>query len=73
MKPGYSKLLINDIVMPDKGAGRFVTQLDFAMLSLVASMERTEAQWRVLLESAGLRNIRVWTGDSESVIEAELQ
>ena len=72
MKPGYSKLLINDIVLPNKGAGAFPTQSDITMMSLLAAMERSEDQWRALLERAGLKKIRIWTGDPESVIEAEV-
>lgn len=72
MKPGYSKLLINDIVLPNKGAGRFATQSDIAMLSLLAAMERSEDQWRRLIERGGLRNRRIWPGTPESVIEAEV-
>ncbi len=72
MKPGYSKLLINDIVLPDVGASRFATQSDINMLALLAAMERSEAQWRQLLERAGLRVTKVWQGVPESVIEAEV-
>lgn len=72
MKRGYSKLLINDIVLPDTGATRFATISDINMLALLAAMERSEAQWRKLLEQAGLKVIKVWQGTPESVIEAEL-
>ena len=72
MKPGYSKLLINDIVLPDKGATRFATQSDINMMALLAAVERSEGQWRALLERAGLRIVKVWQGTPESVIEAEL-
>lgn len=68
----YSKLLINDIVLPNKGAGAFATQSDMSMMSLLAAMERSEAQWRALLECAGLKNIRIWFGNPESVIEVEV-
>lgn len=72
MKPGYSKLIINDVVLPERGAGRFATQSDMNMLSLLAAMERTEAQWRALLERGGLKNVKIWYGSPESVIEAEV-
>lgn len=72
MKPGYSKLLINDIVLPDVGATRFATQSDINMMALLAAMERSEAQWRRLLERAGLQVIKIWHGTPESVIEVEL-
>lgn len=72
MKPGYSKLVINDVVLPEKGAGVFPTQSDINMLSLLAAMGRTEAQWRALLERGGLKNVKIWHGNPESVIEAEV-
>lgn len=46
------------------------------MMSLLAGMERTERQWVALVESAGLRVVKVWHspdfGDLEGVIEAEV-
>lgn len=70
MEAGYSKLVINDIVLPDQGATRFATQSDINMMSLLASMERSESQWRRLLKGAGLEVIKIWKGSPESVIEA---
>ena len=72
MKPGHSKVLINDIFLPDAGATRFATQSDINMLALLAASERNEAQWRLLLERAGLQVIKICPGTPESVIEAEL-
>ena len=72
MRPGYSKVLVNDIVIPDTGATRLQTQSDIAMLALLGSMERSEAQWRRLFEQAGLKVVNIWPGTPESVIEAEL-
>ena len=70
MEPGYSKLIINDIVLPDQGATRFAAQSDMNMLALLAAMERSETQWRQLLEKAGLEVVKIWPGVPESVIEA---
>ena len=41
---------------------------------LAASRERTEAQWRELLQSAGLTVVDIWTKEAhvESLIEAVL-
>lgn len=74
MKPGYSKLLINENVIPPTGADWQTTALDVMMLALFASKERTEADWRRLLEGAGLKIVKIW-GHSEgveSLIECEL-
>lgn len=44
MKVGYSKLLINENVIPDMGASWQITSLDWIMMGLAASRERTEVQ-----------------------------
>ncbi|KAL8988647.1 MAG: hypothetical protein Q9177_002309 [Variospora cf. flavescens] len=74
MAPGYSKMLINDIVMPRRGASSFATTQDLLMMSLFSSLERTEQQWRDLLQAAGLKILRIWStqGAVESIIEAVL-
>ena len=75
MTPGYSKILINDMVVPDIGAGIVACQLDIVMMAMLSAKERTESQWRTLLDSAGYKILKIWTGDemTESVIEAILQ
>lgn len=73
MRPGYSRLLVNEWVVPERGASRFMTAEDMNMLATAAGMERTERQHMGNLEAAGLRVERVWyagDGFSESVIEA---
>ncbi|OJI98866.1 hypothetical protein ASPVEDRAFT_50464 [Aspergillus versicolor CBS 583.65] len=73
MKPGYSKLLVNEDVIPDTGAYWETTSLDIIMMQ-IGSGERTERQWRALLESAGLVVVNIWTAQRgvESLIECEL-
>ncbi|WYZ42097.1 hypothetical protein EsH8_V_000992 [Colletotrichum jinshuiense] len=74
MKPGYSKLLLNENVIPPTGADWQTTALDMVMMTIFASRERTEEQWRNLLEPAGLRIFKIWSrGEGvESLIECEL-
>jgi hypothetical protein len=72
MKPGYSKVLISDVVLPDKGATSWPTESDIGMMSLLSAMERNHSQWQSLLERAGLRIVKIWPGVPESVVEAEL-
>jgi len=74
--PGKSKLVIVDIVVPEVGASPFTCMMDISMMAF-GGMERTEKQWRALLEGVGLRIVRIegpktgsLTGDS--VIEAEV-
>jgi hypothetical protein len=72
MKPGYSKLLINENVLEDVGAPWQQTSLDWTMMAMLVNRERTKSQWTALLESVGLRIEGIWRKDisSESVIEA---
>ncbi|KAL9100779.1 MAG: hypothetical protein Q9163_003886 [Psora crenata] len=74
MTKGYSKLLINENVIPDQGAHWLSTALDMVMMSNFSASERTEQNWRALLESAGFRIVKIWTYEpgTESLIEAEL-
>jgi hypothetical protein len=65
-----SVLLIDDIVMPEESVVPWrATLADMNMMSTLAAKERTETEWRVLLESAGLEIVGIWkyaeeTGDS---------
>ena len=74
MKAGYSKLLVNEYVVPDMGASWQITSLDWIMMGVAASRERTETQWRQMLQSAGLTVVGIWTKEAhaESLIEAVL-
>ena len=72
---GYSKLLINEHVVPDKGAHWLNTSLDMIMMANLSARERTEQNWRALLQSAGFEIVKIWTYEepgTEGLIEAEL-
>lgn len=74
MKPGYSKLLINENVIPAVKADWQATSLDLMMMTLLSSRERTENDWRNLLSIAGLKVTNIWSvaNGVESLIECEL-
>jgi hypothetical protein len=74
MKRGYSKILINENVIPSTNAYWETTSLDIIMMADFASQERTETQWRSLVESVGLKIVKIWTvrRGVESLIECEL-
>lgn len=75
MKPGYSRLLLNEHVMPQDGAYWETSALDMVMLTLFSSEERTMPAWQHLLEvRAGLRIVQVWEGGKgvQNVIECQL-
>ncbi|PVH96624.1 S-adenosyl-L-methionine-dependent methyltransferase [Periconia macrospinosa] len=65
-----SILLIDDIVLPDSGIVPWrATIADFNMMSSLAAKERSESEWRTLIESAGLKVVEIYkysaeTGDS---------
>ncbi|KAL4966856.1 S-adenosyl-L-methionine-dependent methyltransferase [Aspergillus stella-maris] len=60
MTPGYSKLLVHEMIVLEQGAPQFQAHLDMAMLAFNGGMERTRQQWRRLLEKAGLQVIEFW-------------
>lgn len=73
MRPGYSKLLIHEMVVPEQGASTFHAMLDMTMMAFNAGMERTERQWRELLDKAGLEVVKVWLpveDDADGIVEA---
>jgi hypothetical protein len=75
MKPGYSKLIVNEWVVPEVGATRFMTSQDMNMMNVSGGMERTESLHREYLEKAGLKVNQIFhPGDkiSEAVIECEV-
>lgn len=75
MKPGYSRLLIVDVVLPPTGASAVQAGLDVSMMGLLSAKERTHRMWEELLSGAGLRILKIWKDPKrlESVIEIELE
>ena len=77
MVPGYSKILLNESVLPDRGCPPHFAASDINMMSIMAGRVRTEGQWRELLQSINLQIIRIWPstdgGNQEAVIEAMLK
>ena len=75
MTPNYSKILLNELVLPDKGCGILGATRDFIMMVDVAGQERSEMQWRELAGSAGLKVEKIWTDvpEAESIIELALK
>ncbi|KAH9991414.1 S-adenosyl-L-methionine-dependent methyltransferase [Xylariaceae sp. FL0662B] len=74
MKPGYSKLLINDIVIPPTGTSSIQATMDCEMMAALSAHERTEAMWKKLITEAGFKLIKFWKDGrgNESLVEAEL-
>lgn len=74
MKHGYSRLLLNEIVIPSINPSAHQTSVDLMMAGAVGARERTEQQWEEFLQSCGFRVVKFWHSYAahESIVEAEL-
>ena len=71
MQPGYSRLLIREFILPETRVPLVPACNDLLMMCLHAGKERTERQFREILEGVGLQVTGVWKGEEgEGVIEA---
>ena len=70
----HSRLLIEEVVLPDKGADWLSAAGDVIMLFLPAGLERTETHFRTMIQKAGLEVVKVWNreGQLQSVLETRL-
>lgn len=60
MTPGYSKLLLHEMIVLQGEAPQFQAQLDMTMMAFNSGMEWTAKQWHELLECVGLRVVKIW-------------
>ena len=74
MKPGYSKVIILENVLPDGTIPMGTAGLDALLMCNLAAGERTESQWRGLLDAAGMTVRSVHRReDGDGLIEAVLK
>jgi hypothetical protein len=75
MEKGYSRILIDDYVLPNTRAPIRGSSMDLLMMMFLSGIERTERQWNTLLDRCGLEIVKRWKtrSDYESVIEAKLK
>lgn len=75
MIPGYSKLLVGNIIIPEENAPLRHCGLDIAMLTLHSGAQRSETEWKWLLERNGFDVIGFWhpPGDGDGIVEAEVK
>ncbi|KAK7932013.1 hypothetical protein PG985_002725 [Apiospora marii] len=73
MEKGYSKILINDYVIPNEGAHWLQTSLDCELMSTLGARHRTEAEMRHMIEEAGLTVVAIFRHplSLDCVVEAE--
>jgi len=75
MEKGYSRLLLNENVIPAKGSHPLATMMDMCMMMIFSSVERTEEHWRKLVARVPeLKIVKIWAKLEavESVLELEL-
>lgn len=74
LKKGYSRVLLNEIVVSEEKPSLTGTSMDMMMLAHFSVRERTETDWREILKKPGLKVIHIYTypGVAESLIETEL-
>lgn len=76
MTPGYSKLYLNEWILPDVGCSLLEASVDIQMMMNNAGMERTQSQWRELLQRAGFQHVKFWlspgAGFKLGIVEASL-
>jgi hypothetical protein len=74
LEKGYSRLLIHESLVSSAAPLSRVTVSDLTMMACLAAAERSEAQWRELVASAGMRVVKIWrpVQSVESIIEVEV-
>ncbi|KAL9112042.1 MAG: hypothetical protein Q9227_003662 [Pyrenula ochraceoflavens] len=73
MTPGYSKLLIHEMILSDGKVPLLPCLLDISMMVFNAGMERSRKQWVELLKSAGFEVVQFWIPeeeDDDGIVEA---
>ena len=74
MIPGYSKLLLHDVIIPPLRASRRDTSVDVHMMAKLGGRERTEDMLLGLVKGLGFQVRKIWRSDcsEKSILEAEL-
>ena len=75
MVKGYSKLLISEHIIPEQNCALATFGRDIGMMSLHGGVERSETQWKALLEPVGLHVVKFYHlgGKGEGLVEAMLK
>lgn len=75
MAPGYSYLVLNDFILPETGCHQLSAQWDLTMMMYISGIERTESQWKALMDAAGLDIEGMYQppGDGQGILVATLK
>ena len=60
MTPRYSKLVLNESIMPDMNCPAFFAAGDINTMSILAGIKRSRLHWIELLESVGFSAVQIW-------------
>ena len=60
MKPGHSKLILNESLLPEKDWPLMHAVGDIHIMALLSASKRSQKQFQRLLDSAGLKVIKFW-------------
>ena len=63
---GYSKLLANELIVPDPGAHCVAATTDWLIVALGSARDRTESEFRELVHHGGLNAEKAWLEPSGS-------
>ena len=75
MKAGYSKILLDEAILPQTNCPSWFAACDINMMAMAAGIERTKKQWIDLLQSVDL-DVKIWNSPhdgEEAIIEATLK
>jgi hypothetical protein len=69
-----SKILINEVILPEQGTHWLTTSLDLGVMACLAARERTEEQFIALFASVGLEMTGIWKHPEgvDSIMEVTL-
>ncbi|KAL3475962.1 S-adenosyl-L-methionine-dependent methyltransferase [Aspergillus californicus] len=72
MRPGYSKLVIEEFILPEKDCPMLSAMWDWEMMVFCNSLERSDSHWTKLLSDAGFEATFSYPpGDGQGIIIAE--
>ena len=73
----HSRILIDEIVLLDRGENLVLATIDVQMMLLHDGKERSHSQWKALLQSVQppLEIAKVWklAGDEQDILEVKLK
>jgi hypothetical protein len=70
MTPRYSRILINDAILPGRGAGIVQATFNVTMMAHHCAVERDQSMWKALVEATdGLEVARMWNDPGEGIVK----